>query len=80
MVHREDTLVVVSRQFERKRTAVAMVVDDEDRLVGIVSLGDIVHAIGEHGAGAVYLPVRMIMSYDPVTCAPMESAGCAVKK
>jgi hypothetical protein len=25
-VHREDTLVVVSRQFERKRTAVAMVV------------------------------------------------------
>jgi CBS domain-containing protein len=79
-VHREDTLVVVSRQFERKRTAVAMVVDDDDRLVGIVSLGDIVHAIGEHGAGAVYLPARMIMSYDPVTCAPMESAGCAVKK
>src|SRR4029453_9071836 len=27
-----------------------------------------------------YLPARMIMSYDPVTCAPMESAGCAVKK
>src|SRR5512132_2209680 len=79
-VHREDTLVVVSRQFERKRTAVAMVVDDDDRLVGIVSLGDIVHAIGEHGAGAVYLPVRMIMSYDPVTCRPNELAENAVKK
>ena len=79
-VHREDTLVVVSRQFERKRTAVAMVVDDDDRLVGIVSLGDIVHAIGEHGAGAVYLPVRMIMSYDPVTCQPNELAENAVKK
>src|SRR5512132_1795571 len=78
-VHREDTLVVVSRQFERKGTAVAMVVDD-DRLVGIVSLGDIVHAIGEHGAGAVYLPVRMIMCYDPVTCQPKELAENAVKK
>jgi CBS domain-containing protein len=79
-VHREDTLVVVSRQFERKRTAVAMVVDDDDRLVGVVSLGDIVHAIGEHGAGAVYLPVRMIMSYDPLTCAPKEPAESAAKK
>ena len=79
-VHREDTLVVASRQFERKRTAVAMVVDDDDHLVGIVSLGDIVHAIGEHGAGAVYLPVRMIMSYDPLTCEPKQPAESAVKK
>ena len=52
-VHREDTLVAVSREFERKRTAIAMVVDDDDRLLGIVSLGDIVHAIGEHGANAL---------------------------
>jgi CBS domain-containing protein len=79
-VHREDTLVAVSREFERKRTAIAMVVDDDDRLLGTVSLGDIVHAIGEHGAGAVYLPVRMIMSYNPVTCEPKELAESAVKK
>src|SRR5512144_2009832 len=78
-VHREDTLVAVSREFERKRTAIAMVVDDDDRLLGIVSLGDIVHAIGEHGAGAVYFPVRMIMSYNPVTCEPHEPAERAAE-
>jgi CBS domain-containing protein len=79
-VHREDRLVFVSQQFERKRTAVAMVLDDDESLVGIVSLGDIVHAIGEHGAGAVYLPVRMIMSYDPVTCAPPDTAKSAIEQ
>lgn len=79
-VHREDTLVDVSRQFEQKQTAVAMVVDEDDRLLGMVSLGDIVHAIGEHGAGAVYLPVRMIMSYQPVTCGPHEPAERAAER
>ena len=79
-VHREDTLAAVSREFERKRTAIALVVDDDDRLLGVVSLGDIVHAIGEHGAGAVYLPARSIMSYDPVTCGPKELAEDAAKK
>src|SRR5512144_2824790 len=78
-VHREDTLAVVSREFERKRTAIAMVVDDDGRLLGTVSLGDIVHAIGEHGAGAIYFPVRMIMSYSPVTCGPHEPAERAAE-
>lgn len=79
-VHAEDTLADVSRQFERKRTAVAMVVDEPQHLIGVVSLGDIVHAIGERGAGALSLPIRTIMSYDVATCEPGEPAESALQK
>jgi CBS domain-containing protein len=79
-IHADDTLGAVSRQFERKRTGIAVVVDYENHVIGVVSLGDIVHAIGEHGANALYLPVRMVMTSDVVTCAPTDSAEGAVRE
>jgi CBS domain-containing protein len=79
-IHADDTLAAVSRQFERKRTGIAVVVDDDNHVIGVVSLGDIVHAIGEHGANALYLPVRMIMTTKVVTCTPDEAAESAVRK
>jgi CBS domain-containing protein len=79
-IYADDTLAAVSRQFERKRTGIAIVVDYENHVIGVVSLGDIVHAIGEHGANALYLPVRMIMTTEVATCTPDEAAESAVHK
>ena len=79
-IHADDTLAAVSRQFERKRTGIAVVIDYEDHVIGVVSLGDIVHAIGEHGANALYLPARMIMTTEIATCTPDEPVESAVHK
>ena len=52
-VRPSDTVQEVARQFEQKRRGFAMVCAESDRLIGVVSLGDIVHAIGHQGAAAL---------------------------
>lgn len=75
-----DTLVLLSRQFERKQAGVAMVCHNGDQLAGVVSLGDIVRTVAELGSGALYLPVRMIMTCDVVTCELHEPITNALEK
>jgi CBS domain-containing protein len=76
----DDTVLSITRMFEKKRAGIAVVCDAEDRVAGVVSLGDIVHAIGERGAGALELPVRLIMTLDVVTCSPDDEIETAVQR
>jgi CBS domain-containing protein len=86
--HRRDVLKVdpsdkvaqVARHFAQKRSGIGMVCDENDQLIGVVSLGDIVHAIGERGAEALDLPIRMIMTSDVATCSPDEDIESALNK
>lgn len=79
-VHPSTPLVVgpneplreVSKRFERNKQSLAMLCDTEGHLVGVVSLGDIVHAVGERGADALDLPARMVMSPDVALCGPQD--------
>lgn len=75
-----DTVVIVSRGFESKPARIAAVVDDADHLCGVVSLGDIVRSVGALGAGALFLPVRMVMTREVITCAPNEQVLAAVDR
>lgn len=75
-----DTIEQVAAQFEKKHIGLAMVCDEQEHLVGVVSLGDIVHAIGERGAEAVSLPLRMIMTSDVMTCGPKEEIEAVLKR
>ena len=75
-----ETLVIVARYYERTRAAIALVVDEGEHLCGVVSLGDIVRSVGELGAGALYLPVRMIMSANVFTCEPRDLVTDALQK
>lgn len=49
-------------------------------LEGVVSLGDIVHAIGDRGAETLDLPVRLVMTTDPLTCEPNDDIESALAK
>lgn len=71
-VRPQDKVVAIAAMFEKKHKGLAVVCDDNGHAVGVLSLGDIVHAIGERGAAALDLPVRMIMSLDVQSCSPDE--------
>lgn len=75
-----NTLQEVAAQFEKKHIGLAMVCDDHDHLIGVVSLGDIVHTLGERGAEAASLPVRMVMTSDVTTCGPKEDIEVVLKR
>ena len=75
-----DTVQEVARRFEQKRSGIAMVCADGDRLMGVVSLGDIVHAIAERGATALSLTVDSIMTKPVATCARNENIDSALNK
>ncbi|WP_374532838.1 CBS domain-containing protein [Phenylobacterium sp.] len=51
----------------------AMVVLDNDRVVGIVSERDLVRALAEEGAGALSKPVTGFMTHDVIFADPTES-------
>ena len=53
-----------------KRYSVAVVVNEEDGVVGIVSLGDITHCLGQHEEKAPTMLVGDIMTTDVHICGP----------
>lgn len=52
------------------RIGTVLVIDPDDRLVGLVSERDIAYELGERGAALLDAPVREIMSTNLVVCAP----------
>jgi CBS domain-containing protein len=80
VVSPDDTIIDVSRRFEEKKAGIAMVCDHGDQLVGVVSLGDVVHAIGAEGAAVLEQPVKSIMSADLVTVEPGDPIERALNK
>lgn len=75
-----DTVQEVAAQFEKRHVSLAMVCDEQDHLVGVVSLGDIVHIIGKRGPEAVSLPLRMVMTSNITTCTPKEEIEDVLKR
>jgi CBS domain-containing protein len=67
------TLGQVSRQLSTRRIGAVLVVDRLDRVAGIVSERDIVHALATHGAPALELGAGEVMTRDVVTCDPDDS-------
>jgi CBS domain-containing protein len=58
-----------------RRGVGALIVCDEDRVVGVVSERDVVRAVAREGAGALDRPVSDIMTVDVVFAAPSESVA-----
>ena len=49
--------------------------EDSEKVEGIISERDIVHALARHGAGLLSLTVAQVMTRPVVTCDPAESVG-----
>jgi CBS domain-containing protein len=67
------TLGQVSRQLSTRRIGSVLIVDRLDRVAGIVSERDIVHALATHGAPALELEASEVMTRNVVTCDPDDS-------
>ena len=67
------TLAQASRQLSTRRIGSVLVIDRLDRVAGIVSERDIVHALATHGAPALELDASEVMTRNVVTCDPDDS-------
>lgn len=68
-----ETLAQVSQQLSARRIGSVLVIGDDDDVAGIVSERDVVRALARHGAAALELEAREVMTRGVVTCDPDES-------
>lgn len=73
-VHPYATLAEAARRLTHRlggrRFSLAAVADGNDRLIGVLSLGDISNALGQHEAKAANMLVKDVMTSDVLTCSP----------
>ena len=67
------SLAQVSQQLSVRRIGSVLVLDDEGGVAGIVSERDVVRALASHGAKALELEAKQVMTRDVVTCDPDDS-------
>jgi CBS domain-containing protein len=67
----KDTVAEAALHFgdliDGRKYSLAVVCDHDDKVVGVVSLGDIAYALGQHKEKAAGMPVRDIMTRDVAT-------------
>ncbi len=59
----------------KENIGVAVIVDDDTAILGVISERDIVRGVTRHGAQILDMPVEKLMSTDIITCAPETSVG-----
>jgi CBS domain-containing protein len=67
------SLAQVSQQLSTRRIGSVLVLDVESSVLGIVSERDLVRAFASHGAKAMELEARQVMTRDVITCDPDDS-------
>jgi len=67
------TVAEVAKQLSVRRIGSVLVLSDQSAVAGIVSERDLVRALATHGAKAMELEARQIMTRDVVTCHPDDS-------
>jgi len=67
------TVAEVAKQLSVRRIGSVLVLSDQSEVAGIVSERDLVRALATHGAKAMELEARQIMTRDVVTCHPDDS-------
>ena len=67
------TVAQLAQQLSTRRIGSVLVMDGEGSVAGIVSERDLVRALASHGAKAMELEARQVMTRDVVTCDPDDS-------
>jgi CBS domain-containing protein len=66
----DTTVAQTTQHLSTRRIGSVLVMDDTHTIAGIVSERDVVRALARHGAEALDLEVRQVMTRDVVTCHP----------
>jgi CBS domain-containing protein len=69
----------LSQQLSSRRIGSVLVLDVDGSVSGIVSERDLVRALARHGAAALELEARQVMTRDVVTCDPDDSIDGVMK-
>jgi CBS domain-containing protein len=69
----DTTLAQVSQQLSARRIGSVLVMGGDDEVAGIISERDLVRALARHGAAALQLEAREVMTRTVVTCDPDNS-------
>ncbi|SKA13094.1 CBS domain-containing protein [Enhydrobacter aerosaccus] len=69
----DATVAQVVQELSARRVGALLVLEDSDSVVGVVSERDLVRALSAHGAAALAMKVREIMTAEVVTCDPDDS-------
>lgn len=64
----------------KKRIGAIVVLEEDDRIVGIVSERDITRGLAEHGADLLSMTTDQIMTRDVVTCTPEDGTDKLMRK
>ena len=67
------TVAEIAKQLSVRRIGSVLILNDQSAVVGIVSERDLVRALAAHGAQAMELEARQVMTRDVVTCHPDDS-------
>jgi CBS domain-containing protein len=71
-VHPDFTLAEAARRFAQpvggRRFSAAVVTNSDDQVIGILSLGDIAHALGRNEEKAAHMLVRDVMTKEVYSC------------
>jgi CBS domain-containing protein len=67
------TVSQIAQQLCTRRVGSVLVMSGNDKVAGIVSERDLVRAMSLHGAAALELEARHVMTRDVVTCDPDDS-------
>jgi CBS domain-containing protein len=68
----QQTIAAAVQLLTKNRIGAAPVVDEEGRIVGIVSERDIVRGMSEHAGALLALPVDQLMTREVKTCLPED--------
>jgi CBS domain-containing protein len=71
-IHPTATLATVAQRL-RLQNIGALVVQDGERIVGLISERDVVHAFAAHRGDAAEIQVAEVMARSPITCRPEDS-------
>jgi len=68
-----DTIATLVKVLSANRIGAVPVVDEEERLVGIISERDVVNGMAQHGDVVMGLPVERLMTTMVRTCSPEDA-------
>jgi len=68
----QTTVAQVAEQLSARRVGSVLVLQDNE-VIGVISERDVVRAMAQHGAAALTMEVRRIMTADVVTCDPDDT-------
>src|SRR5689334_451808 len=72
-VRAATSVAEVAQDLTELRIGSVLVIEPDNRIVGIVSERDLVRALARHGAAAMQLEARNVMTTDVVTCDPGDT-------